>query len=146
MKKNNLLIILIILILGVGGLIYYNLFVISKKPAEEVTTPSPATVQQQEASVPTLEPTLAQKTQEVLQRGGTIPFDYEVTSVEKDKLWLKGLRGDMLLTEGPNIEFFFKTDETVTPATFADFKVGQKIVIETTAPPNRQIKVYIVGQ
>lgn len=147
MKQNKILIaILMVLILAIGGLIYFNLFGIKPKP--EVVSPPSSPVQQQTqvTPYPTLEPTLAQKTQEVLKKGGEIPFDYEVTLVEKDKVWLKGLRGELLVTESPNVTFYFRKEGVDTPAKFSDFKVGQKVVIETTAPPDRKIKVYIVSE
>jgi len=142
MKKEYLLVIPLILVLVIWGVLLYNYFGIKK--VSKLPTVKPPTEEQ-----PTLNPTEAareEKIEEVKREGGTVPFDYEVISANGDRVELTGLKGKLTLTNRPTTKVYFKKGDDLQEASFADLKVGQKLVLELSPPPNRTITIYIVSQ
>lgn len=142
MKKEYLLVVPLVLVLVIWAVLLYNYFGIKKAP--KLPTVKPPTEQQ-----PTLNPTEAareQKIEEVKREGGTVPFDYEVIATSGDSVQLTGLKGNLKLTNLPTTKVYFKKGDDLQEASFADLKVGQKLVLELSPPPNRTITIYIVSQ
>jgi len=139
-SKKNLLV-LIVLVLLIGGVSWFYLG-LSKPSAPGVENP-PVVI------APSLNPTQAYVEKEsarVKVEGGVIPFDYQVKSIEADRATINGLKGDMIITNSPQISYFRKNGDQLTPVKFTDLKIGQKLTLERPVPPEKGLKVYIVGE
>lgn len=130
MDKNKTLgLFLVLLIIILVGLVYYYLN-LGKGPAEAPVAPAPA-----EEQLPTKTPSPTVKVVEV-------PFDYEIVSISETQVIMTGERGEIAFPNDERVRVFFGAPPNDKPATFADFKVGQKIKLNMV--PGKAAWVYIL--
>jgi len=72
-----------------------------------------------------------------------VPHSYEILSITKTDMTLRGDEGEMVLpTSGPEIALFKGTPKEHTDASINDVRVGQKVILEII--PGERVWVYIL--